>query len=115
LFVFDTTDVFGVRVVLDTGTWNKHIIIPTNHPEMKDNLEAIKKSIEQPEAVYRDAAYSETRKKFFARRPESTYPKLYAVVVVGYDSNIGSVVTCYFSHNFGKVDGGGLLYAKRNY
>ncbi|MEW5920662.1 MAG: hypothetical protein AB1796_06915 [Bacillota bacterium] len=113
MYIFETTDVFGNRVSLDTNTWNKHIIVPTGHPEVKDNLTAIKKSIEEPEAVYKDATYPEQRKKFFSRRPESTYPALYTVVVVNYSQDSGNVITSYFSKNFGKVDGSGLLYANR--
>lgn len=112
--IFKTTDVFGNEVILKESTMKKHIATETNHSEMAGNEIAIKRSIEDPEVVYRSKTHPETRKLFFSRRPESTYPFLYTSVVVEYKQGSGYVTTALFKKEIQGVSQEGLIYVKRH-
>lgn len=109
-FVFSATDPWDASVVLTKATWEVHIV--ERHPEMAGNEFAVQKTIEKPEAVYR-SSWNPDAKIFLSRETESTYPRLYTRVVVGYvDDSAGYVETAMFSKTIGGVKAGELLYVK---
>lgn len=74
--VFETEDPYGVRVVLEAETWERHII--PRHGEMKDGADAIAATIQNPNLIHKQAnslLYSKLG-------GWDRYPDLYVLVVV---------------------------------
>jgi hypothetical protein len=55
---FTVEDPQGYQVVLDLNAWEKHIV--ANHPEMRDLLDLLASTIEQPELIQRSSVSIET-------------------------------------------------------
>ena len=110
--IFESTDPFGRKIILDSSTWNEHII--PGHDEMKGNEISVKNTIENPDFIYESNTHN-NRDVFFSVRPESTYPKLYTKVVVEINKvQSGEVSTAFFSKEVQGVKGAGLKYVKSN-
>ncbi len=110
--MFKTTDPRGYNIACDTDTWNNHIV--SGHIEMIDNLQAVKETIENPDAIY-TSSQTPVRNVYFSKASTSTY-NLYTKVVVAVDDDnkFGSVVSAWPQPTMsgGIVDQGGLLYVK---
>lgn len=108
--IFSTTNVYGVNVVLNVGTLNGHII--PNHPEMQDNVDAIRITIESPDTMIQSARNG-NRIIYVSQNAISTYPKLYLKTVVDHTNpNEGKVVTSFFEKKLDKSKEGTVIYEK---
>lgn len=65
-FIWKTQDYDGVEVVFERSVWHDKILHPVlGHPEVKDYLDAIRLSVQAPEAVF--ASLRDARAKLFYR------------------------------------------------
>jgi len=111
VLLFDTTDIFGKRVVLEKDRFDEHI---AEHVEMVGNEVAIQESIENPYLVYKDSEYSH-KLLYIGKSKSSSYPWLSVKTVVDHSlSDFGFVSTSFFvkDNKLGKV--GELIYDKKN-
>ena len=108
--VFSVSDPFDRSVVLNTVTWDTHIL--KGHPEMTGNETAVKRTVENPEFIHR-STWNPKAEIFCAKIPESSYPNLYTRVIIGYNgNNKGSVETALFTKSIKSVRKGELLYGE---
>lgn len=99
-------------IICDTVTWTEPIA--TRHPIMEGNLDAVKETIENPEAIY-ISSQTPVRNVYFARSTTATYTGLYTKVVVTVDDNnkTGSVVSAWPQKAMtGGITQGGIIYVK---
>lgn len=109
--VFETTDIFNKTIFL-YGEDLKHI--EDNHPELKGETEAIKKTINAPEVVY-ESKNIPNRSIFFKKGVHSKFSNLYTKTVVEYtDDKIGNVTTAFVCRDIQGVNGEGLQYVDIN-
>lgn len=114
--LFTETSPLGYQVCCHRSVWEDHIIKPTGHPIMKDNIEAVKETIKQPDVVYGSNEWP-NRDVYFKQCSTASYgDKLYTKVVVttpDIDSDVGAVVTAWPQKKIsGKIDEGELKYVK---
>jgi hypothetical protein len=109
ILAIDTTDKFGNRVILEQSRYEEHII--QGHAEMKENLVAIKDSIENPYMVLRSKKNAD-RWLYFAKSENSTYPRLSIKTIVDHSSEAGYgfVVTSLFQKKVIPDKEGELIY-----
>lgn len=109
-YIINTANHDGVRIVLETDTYNNHIL--DGHPEMASNVAAIQDSIENPTYIIK-GAQNENNRYYITKSPVSTYPKLYIKTVVNQKNpNIGYIRTSYFTRNVDLEKEGVVLYEK---
>jgi hypothetical protein len=99
--IFETTDNASRVVILYGNTWENHILI--EHPEMRDHLTAVKKTIENPNVIT-DIPHRSTL-VYSLLMPF----RLYTTVVVGMDHTYseGTVKTAYLR---GDLPSGNYIY-----
>ncbi|KXG78306.1 hypothetical protein [Thermotalea metallivorans] len=110
--MFTTTDPRGYIISCSTERFNEHIV--SGHVIMRDNLNAIKSTIEEPEVIYK-SSQSPIRDVYFSKVPTSSYPKMYTKVVVQIDDGnmTGEVVSAWPQKDIsGGIDSGGIVYVK---
>ncbi|QYR20786.1 hypothetical protein KZ483_24000 [Paenibacillus sp. sptzw28] len=106
--LFITKNVSGETVKLKSQTFYAHIL--PGHPEMEQNLAAIKDSIENPEYII-ESHQVPTSKIYIAKSSLSTYPNKYIKTVVDHKSTkSGYVKTSFFPRNFVLGKDGKVIY-----
>lgn len=56
--ILETTSKLGYPVYLSKGTWETKIIV--DHPQMAGEIKKVKKTLEDPDAIYVDTNFNET-------------------------------------------------------
>jgi len=107
------TDPQGFEIRLDLDTWEKHITV--GHPEMKDYLELLSKTLSEPEVIQRSPLQPETH--FYYRLTGRTFHKrndiyLSAVVHRSEETKTGFVKTAHLVKKIRKE--GETVWLKRN-
>ena len=93
---FVTTDIQNNIVTLTTVAWEEHIV--TKHPEMKDELSLVKKTIEEPDRIYLDKDFPEdTKNYFFEHKKESLSTYGSNIKVVVNTENFHMITTAYIT------------------
>ena len=69
-----------------------HIV--NNHPVMSDQIHAVWKSVEQPDAVY-SSSLSYSREVSFSKNCGFKHPKLFVKTIVEYNGNEGKIITSF--------------------
>lgn len=105
--IFITTDYSGKTVILKSQTFNDHII--NHHPEMSDNKEAIKDSIENPSHVIISNKNPNSH-IYVTKSAKSTYPKLDIKTIVNQSSKRGYVKTTFFEKDIQIEKEGQVIY-----
>lgn len=90
--IIETKDVFGEEVICSHGAWMGHVL--PNHPVMKDNLSAVKDTIESPEAVF-ESSQNKDRKVYFKESKSSTYNMYTKVVTKSIGENVSEIVSAW--------------------
>lgn len=109
-YILSTTNKDGISVVLETDTYHNHILV--NHPEMRNNVEAIKDSIENPIYMFRSSK-NEKNVIYITQSTLSTYPKLFITTVVNHaNPNQGYVRTSFFKKVVDTTKEGKIIYEK---
>lgn len=107
-YIFSTTNKDGIKVVLDTNTFNKHIV--PGHPEMLKNILAMQDSIESPEYIIQSSK-NENSLLYITQSSLSTYPKMYIKTVVDHTNpHIGFVKTAFFQRKLDPEKEGVIVY-----
>lgn len=89
--IFDTTDRFGKRIILELDRYTDHIV--DGHPEMAESVLAIQESIEKAIMIYRSTQFPH-RVEYVATSKNATYPSLPIKTIVDHTfSDFGFVVT----------------------
>lgn len=111
-YIISTTNKDGVRIVLETETYNNHILI--RHPEMKDNISAIQDNIENP--MYIVQSHKEPKNKLYiTKSTKATYPNLYLKTVVNtINPRMGYIRTTHFEKDLDISKEGTIIYEKKN-
>lgn len=109
-YIFDTKDVFGKRVYLETKQFESHIVL--GHPEMRDNEAAIQETIEQPHVVI-ESRQNSNRLLYIGKSEMSTYPMVHIKTVVDHSSTeFGYVITGLFQKKVNLEKEGKVIYEK---
>ena len=91
--LFSVTSYNGKQVTCSEEQWNNHIAF--NHKIMKNNVEAVKNTIIEPDSVY-ESSQSPKREVYFKKSLIPTYKdKFFTKVIVEYKNNAGEVVTAF--------------------
>ncbi len=110
ILTFDTTDVFGKRIILEKDRFENHIL--NGHIELTGNEEAIKDILKNPYMVLQ-SKQSETRYLYYGKSPKSTYSNLTIKTVVDHKYNdLGFVVTSMFQKQVTPEKEGKTIYVK---
>jgi hypothetical protein len=108
--IIEAKSPLGYTVVCSRKTWEQHIII--NHTEMTDNEGSVKKTIDNPDVIYK-SSWNPDAHVYHAIILESSYPHLFTRVVINVNEDkTGNVSTALFTKTVGGVDEEGLLYVK---
>lgn len=110
-YIFSTTNINGIKVVLDANTYNKHIL--PNHREMQRNQAAMIDSIENPQYMIQSLK-NKNSTLYIAQSQLSTYPKLYIKTVVDHTNpDTGYVRTAFFQKTLDITKEGVIIYEKK--
>ncbi|MEM3608933.1 MAG: hypothetical protein QXV87_01120 [Candidatus Bathyarchaeia archaeon] len=104
--VFEILSKMGKVVSLDEARW-RHVL---EHPEMQNQLDKVKETVENPDEVRESSRMSSTWLfyKFYIKSPVT---KKYLLVVVKVLDGEGFIVTAFFTN---KVKKGGLIWKKKD-
>lgn len=109
-YIFDTKDIYGKRVYLETNRYNEHII--SHHPEMEGNTLAIQETIEDPHLII-ESKQNPNRWLYVGKSEMATYPLLNVKTVVDHSStSYGWVVTGLFQKKVNAEKEGTIIYEK---
>lgn len=105
--ILEAKDPRGVKIYISESTWDEHIIMePTGHPMMKENLDAIAKTIASPEKIYEskdsDPEHLDYREVYVKEVPSATYYNErvpYTKVVTRVLGGSGEVITAFPAKN----------------
>lgn len=86
----ETKDIKNEEVICSDKVWFGHIVM--NHPIMKNNLEAVKDTIENPEVIHLSSEDSD-RKVYFKKSELSTYNMYTKVVTKTVQENKSEIVS----------------------
>lgn len=87
-------DVRGRSIALDRDQWVHHIC--DEHPELTDNLDAVRKTIEQPLFIMDDTGDADRQNYYLPWVLQAPYNNMYLKVCVHFDEDQpGFVVTAY--------------------
>ena len=90
--VIETKDILGEEVICSHQSWMGHIL--NNHPVMRNNLSAVKDTVENPEAIYESNQDSE-RIVYFKQSSLSSYGGYTKVVTKNIAENKSEIVTAW--------------------
>lgn len=115
-YLFIENSPLGYKVVCYKNDWEEHIISPSGHPIMKNNLRAVRETIAKPEVIYSSNQWP-NRDVYFKRCSSATYSdKMYTKVIVEqpYEyTEYARVITSWPQKEVkGNIDEGGLKYVK---
>ncbi|MDD2496757.1 MAG: hypothetical protein PHT78_03060 [Desulfitobacteriaceae bacterium] len=112
--IFETVDPLGRTVVLDSVTWNKHVL--PYHNELYRQEALVQKVIEQPAFILKDKNHEghEGRENYFELCNITHDGSLSILkVVVDYTTSTGDIVTAYTIKNTltqATIVKGGIVY-----
>lgn len=93
--IFKVESLFGETVTLTQEQFEEHII--NRHPEMQGHEEDIKRTIKEPNFVYKSSTFPETR-KVFVRKTNNNEISNYNNVIVEYKTpKDATVKTTYYA------------------
>lgn len=90
--LIETTDILGENVICSHGAWLGHIL--PNHPQMHNNLSAVKDTVESPDAVF-TSSQNDDRKVYFKESTSSTYSMYTKVVTKSIGENVSEIVSAW--------------------
>jgi len=97
-YVIETKDWCGRIVRLSQHTFNVH---KDRHPEFVPYIEAVKETIQDPDFVAETDSGATALFRFGLG--EKTFEKLYLVVIIYYEGEIGKEATHYFTSRLGDL------------
>lgn len=106
--VVEAKDPRGITVYCTAEQWETHIVAPTGHPMMQDNIDAIVETIESPDYIFESHDSDppmDYREIYSKATPRATYHRSIPCTIVVVSSIGGSaeIITAYPAK---KPDGG---------
>lgn len=92
MYLFDTSDPNGRRVVLRQSTFQKHILDERNRQEFAGYVEAIRLTIEKPHLI-KPSSLAPRANVYFRKGALELYPDLFVKVPVWFAGGKGTVST----------------------
>ena len=102
--IIEVKDPNGVKIYCSQSTWEQHIISPTGHPGLADNIDAIVQTIASPDCIYESHDSDpplDDRSVYCKIVQSATYYNnaKYTKVVASICGGTGEVITAYPSRN----------------
>lgn len=111
MYLFDSTDPKGRRVILRKSTFQEHILDDRNRREFSGYVDAIQQTIERPHRI-RPSAQAPEANVYFRKGAHPLYPSLYVKVPVWFERGVGTVSTAQLQPDSaqGTLKGGEDIY-----